>query len=455
MKLISVEPTPSPNVMKLNVNETLAPGTRHAYAADAADRAPAVLRNILSVSGVKSVYQAADFIAVERRAGADWRPILAQVSETFDAADSDVGRDGAGGAASGGGGVSSSGGRADGSDGGGESGGGKGKGGENRDGGKIGGGDASRETDGGGGSGVNANARARSGFGVPEATAGYGEATVLVQMFRGIPMQVRVRSGYEETKAALPERFAAAAMKAGAASPNLIRERQLVERGVRYGNDLPEIAALVAAELDAAYDDARLQTLIGQAESMGDSPEAAPALTAAETLTPAQMAERLLDADWKVRYAALERLKPQPDHLDLVARALADANFSVRRLAVVYLGEIKGDAAIRHLTVMLKDTSPAVRRTAGDALSDIGDPAAQPAMIEALADKSKIVRWRAARFLYDCGDESALGALRQAADDAEFEVALQARMAAERIESGEAAAGTVWQQMARSRDADT
>ncbi|MED4958692.1 virulence factor, partial [Paenibacillus macerans] len=41
-----------------------------------------------------------------------------------------------------------------------------------------------------------------------------------------------------------------------------------------------------------------------------------------------------------------------------------------------------------------------------------------------------------------------LEALRAAADDPEFEVGLQARMAVERIESGEQAAGTVWQQMA-------
>jgi hypothetical protein len=379
MKIVSIEPTPSPNAMKLNVDEALEPGTKYAYSSESAGRAPMHLRALLGIVGVKSVYQAADFIALERDAGADWRGVLAAVREAF-------GEDGAAVAD------------------------------------------------------------------VPEATTSYGEATVLVQMFRGIPMQVRVRAGFEEARVALPERLTAAALQAGAASPNLIRERQLVDHGVRYGDELGEIAALVAAELDAAYDDARLRALVTQAERMGDAPEAAPVLSAAETLTPKDIAARLGGADWKQRYAALERLKPAPEHLPIVVKALADENFSVRRLAVVYLGDIKGPEAIEQLTRMLKDSSVAVRRTAGDALSDIGDASAQPAMIEALGDKSKIVRWRAARFLYDCGDERALGALQAATEDAEFEVALQARMAVERIASGEAAAGTIWQQMAKSRE---
>ncbi|HZG86910.1 conserved virulence factor C family protein [Paenibacillus sp.] len=382
MNLVRIEPTPSPNAMKLNVDESLAPGVKYAFDAANAGRAPAHLRALLVIPGVKSVYQAADFIAVEREPAADWRAILAAVREAF-------GGTGTGGAAAEGGDFS------------------------------------------------------------------YGEATVLVQMFRGIPMQVRVRAGHEESRVALPQRFADAAMTAGAASPNLIRERRLVEHGVRYG-ELADIVAEVAAELDAAYDDARLAQLIAQAEAMGAEPDAAPPAPepAAEALTPEQLAARLRDADWKVRYAALERLQPSEETLPLLDQALADDNFSVRRLAVVYLGDIKGPEAVRRLTAMLKDPSAAVRRTAGDALSDIGDASAQPAMIESLADKSKIVRWRAARFLYDLGDEAAIPALRIAAEDPEFEVALQARMALERIESGEAAAGTVWQQMARSRETE-
>jgi len=122
---------------------------------------------------------------------------------------------------------------------------------------------------------------------------------------------------------------------------------------------------------------------------------------------------------------------------------------SVRRLAAVYMGDIRDPAVLPYLFEALKDRSAIVRRTAGDTLSDIGDPAAISPMCEALKDENKLVRWRAARFLYEIGDETALPALRDAADDPEFEVRLQVQMAIKRIESGEAAAGTVWQQMTR------
>ncbi|HZG14339.1 MAG TPA: HEAT repeat domain-containing protein, partial [Candidatus Bathyarchaeia archaeon] len=89
---------------------------------------------------------------------------------------------------------------------------------------------------------------------------------------------------------------------------------------------------------------------------------------------------------------------------------------------------------------------------AGDALSDIGDPKAILPMIEALQDQSKLVRWRAARFLFEQGDETALPALEEAQFDPEFEVSLQAKMALERIERGEEASGTVWQQMTRRNE---
>lgn len=376
MNIVSIEPTPSPNAMKLTLDEALANGVNYAFTRERSERAPGHLKPLLAIEGVKSVYHAADFIALEREPGADWRAVLSAVSEAL----------------------------------------------------------------GGGAGGVDS---------VPEPAGGFGEAAVLVQMFRGIPMQVRVRAGHEEARVALSERFSQAAMTAGAATPNLLKERTLVDHGVRYG-ELGEIAELVAAELDAAYDELRLQALVEQAQAMGGAGEAAP--VPEEALTPADIAERLKAPEWKTRYAALERLKPAPEHLPIVETALSDDNFSVRRLAVVYLGDIKGPQALQHLMRMLvHDPSVAVRRTAGDALSDIGDAAAQSAMIEALGDKSKIVRWRAARFLYDCGDEAALEALLTAENDPEFEVALQARMAAERIASGNAAAGTVWQQMAQQR----
>jgi HEAT repeat protein len=157
--------------------------------------------------------------------------------------------------------------------------------------------------------------------------------------------------------------------------------------------------------------------------------------------------------DWRERYAALERLKPTPEDLPVVARALGDSQMSVRRLAVVYLGDLRTAEAFPLLFEALKDSSGSVRRTAGDTLSDIGDPIAIAPMIEALEDSNKLVRWRAARFLYEAGDETALEALlRTTGSETEFEVRLQAEMAVARIERGEEAAGSVWQQMTRMRE---
>ncbi len=73
-------------------------------------------------------------------------------------------------------------------------------------------------------------------------------------------------------------------------------------------------------------------------------------------------------------------------------------------------------------------------------------------MMEALTDKNKLVRWRAARFLFDVGTEQSIPRLREASRDREYEVALQAELALTRIESGEEALGTVWQQMNRMID---
>jgi hypothetical protein len=381
MKLLSVEPTPSPNSMKLNVDERWPPGRRAAYTPEKADEAPEPLRGLLKIDGVKGVFRTADFIALDRKPGADWTRILAEAAKLFESAE---GADGAGAQAPGG----------------------------------------------------------------PDAA--FGELHVLVQVYRGIPMQVRVRVGDREAaRLGLPEKFAKAVHDA--AGSTLIMERHLEEYGIRYGEP-EEIAAEVAAELDAAYPEERLRELIEAAKAMGPAAAGTPAQPRERRpLTAEELAAALDAPDWQTRYAALERTQPEPGMLPLLAKALRDDNVSVRRLAVVYLGDLRSPEALPLLIEALRDRSPAVRRTAGDTLNDLGDTAAMPAMIEALKDPNKLVRWRAARFLYEIGDESALDALREAAKDEEFEVRLQAQMALERIERGEEAAGTVWQQMTAAR----
>jgi HEAT repeat protein len=375
MKIVSIEPTPSPNTMKLNMDERLPKGVSINVTREHAEGAPEYVRKLLQIPGVAGVFQVADFIALQRHPKADWQAILSGAREVLDGIQD-----------------------------------------------------------------------ARPANGMEETPQeGFGEVQVFVQTFRGIPMQVKVLKNGEETRFGLPERFMEAAMKLKMASPNVIMERKWEERGVRYG-DVNQVGEELVKEIAAAYDAARLTRMV----------QAAFRLSAGETvqeerLNAEEVASRLDDPDWEKRYAALSRMK-QPDQaaLPVLRKALSDPHVSVRRMAVAYLGEVRDADVLLLLFEALKDKSPIVRRTAGDTLSDIGDPRAIGPMSEALRDENKLVRWRAARYLYEVGDESALPALREAQNDPEFEVQLQVRMALQRIEKGEEAGGTVWQQMTRA-----
>ena len=85
MKLIGIEPTPNPNSMKLVLDETLAPGVKATYRAADEVSAP-LIRGLLSIAGVASIFHSSDFMAVQRTPGTDWQAILAQVRTVFDAA---------------------------------------------------------------------------------------------------------------------------------------------------------------------------------------------------------------------------------------------------------------------------------------------------------------------------------------------------------------------------------
>ncbi|WGU94090.1 virulence factor [Paenibacillus dendritiformis] len=376
MQLITIEPTPSPNSMKLHLDETLPAGVRRTYSEDNRRSAPPIIGQLLDIDGVKSVFHTADFIALDRYPNADWARILADVRDIF------------------------------------------------------------------------GQPQEESGQGEEwSAWTSFGEAQVYVQYFRGIPMQIRVQADNREERVGLSERFVKAVTEV--ASATLIKERKLSDYGIRYGK-LADIAREVEQELEAAYPEERLASLVRQAIEKAKSDE--PFIEERRELTEEELAARLKDSDWRVRYAALDRMEPEANRLPLLAETLRDPQSQIRRLTVVYLGEIKTQECLPLLFEALRDASVSVRRTAGDTLSDIGDPAAIEPMIEALKDKNKLVRWRAARFLYEAGDERAVPALEEAANDSEFEVALQARMALERIRSGEEAVGTVWQQMARLRE---
>jgi len=371
MKLVSIEPTPNPNSMKLNLDESLPKGMSRTYTIEDSAERPDFIAKLLSVPGVKSLFHMADFIAVQRHPGMDWQSLLAGVRRAF--------------------------------------------------------GEPSDHA-------VEVAAAAA-------LNATFGEVQVEVQMFRDIPMLVKVTAGSEMLRQALPERFTAAVNRAAPSSPNMLAERRWVDQGARYG-ELKQIAQEVVEEIAAAYDDQRVAELVQQA-FIQRLPASAPRRTAT------QETHLSADPDWRVRYAALEKIGPRPEAIPVFVQALRDPKSTIRRLAVVYLGLTGDAAAVPPLCQALDDETVSVRRTAGDSLSDLADPRAIGPMIKALEDQSKLVRWRAARFLYETGDASALAALHRRKDDPEFEVRMQVRMAIERIEGGHSGQGSVWRQMTR------
>lgn len=374
MKIVSIEPTPSPNTMKVILDEELPMGKSTNYKKDSAETAPPFIKDILNIEGVKGVYHVADFLAVERNAKYDWPPLLMQVRTVF-----------------------------------GE--------GEQKD-----------------------------GWQQAVIGQGFGEVKVQIQMFKGIPIQIKANSDLEEKRWSMPDEFLLAFKQAQFAADNAVLIRKWSDYGSRYGN-LDQIGQEVMDELLATYPSERLNQLVEDAKN-----------SKSEGIETRRVQRRKLTADdlnhpdWRERFKALDLMEdPTIEDVSLLDKALEDEKASIRRLAVVYLGMIEDTRVLPYLYKGLKDKSVTVRRTAGDCLSDLGFPDAIPAQIEALKDKSKLVRWRAAMYLYEVGDESALPALREAEDDVEFEVALQVRMAIERIEKGEEALGSVWKQMTEAR----
>ncbi len=378
MKIVSIEPTPSPNVMKMNLDESLPSGKSYNFSQTNMGQAPDYIQKLLLIDGVKGVFQVLDFISLERHPKADWQAVLSKAREVL------------------------------------------------------------------GEAGGKSQIAPVSGEAGSTAADSFGEVTVYIQKLKNIPIQVKCVKDGEEVRFGLPERFREAVMKAHIATTNLVLERKWEEQSPRYGN-IQEVGEQVAEEISAAYDEERLKSLVELALSSDKEGE-----PKKEGFSANEVLQALDDPEWEKRYAALEQFEPTLEGISVLDKALGDEKTAIRRLAVVYLGLIGKKEVLPYLYRALKDPSAIVRRTAGDCLSDMGDPDAIPAMCEALKDKNKLVRWRAARFLYEVGDETAIPALRKAVNDPEFEVRMQAQIALERIERGEDASGTVWQQMTRT-----
>lgn len=79
LKIKAIEPTPSPNSMKIIMDTALPEGTSHNYKKKDETEAPEPIRSLLAIQGVKGIYHVLDFMAVERIGNVPWESILAEV----------------------------------------------------------------------------------------------------------------------------------------------------------------------------------------------------------------------------------------------------------------------------------------------------------------------------------------------------------------------------------------
>lgn len=90
MKILSIEPTPSPNSMKIIIDQDLPFGKSFNYTKENIGQASAELQAIFAVDGVKGIYHVSNFLAVERNAKFAWENILADIRKALGGENVDV-----------------------------------------------------------------------------------------------------------------------------------------------------------------------------------------------------------------------------------------------------------------------------------------------------------------------------------------------------------------------------
>lgn len=384
MKLCSIETTPSPNSIKLNLDEQISPKalTLQGSSADPPN-SPAVARELFLIAGIKSVFVVSDFITLTKENSADWQPILEKAARLLG---------------------------------------------------------SPQEKDTFLGDTIQLKQTLPQDGG-----QNLGQVEVAIQVFRGIPVQVRVTGEGEQARVALPERFNQALQRAIAATgANYVAERSWQPYEPRFGNP-EEVARMVADELASTVDQAEL--VCREAAAVGNRVPAA----ATNRSSQQELLAELGAPEWERRLKAIHAIAVNFETLSAVVAALNDERSAVRRWAAAILGASAMPEAVEPLgDAVLFDHSVVVRRTAGDALSDLGDARAIATMGRALEDRSKLVRWRAARFLNEVGDQTAVEPLRRAAErEDEFDVRLEMTAAIGRIEGGGETQLPMWMQIAQ------
>ena len=87
MKLSSLETTPNPNCMKLNLDEQIADKPVTLKQGQSPDSVPDSVMKLLQIQGIQEAFLASNFITLIRRGNADWEPILSEAARVLGVAE--------------------------------------------------------------------------------------------------------------------------------------------------------------------------------------------------------------------------------------------------------------------------------------------------------------------------------------------------------------------------------
>ena len=83
MEIINIATTPNPNTMKIDLNIDSGDNKPNTYT-KVKDGQPDFINAVLDVEGVKSIFQAMNFISVDKNSEVDWDTLLPNITKALE-----------------------------------------------------------------------------------------------------------------------------------------------------------------------------------------------------------------------------------------------------------------------------------------------------------------------------------------------------------------------------------
>lgn len=386
MKLSSLETTPNPNCMKLNVDEQIVEKPLSLQRGQTEENVPDAVKQLLDIEGVRSAFIAPHFITLTRKGNTDWQPILSEAARLLGVA-------------------------------------------ENAD------------------TEILVKPEASDTRGATETSLNLGEVEIAVLVFRGLPAQVRVLGADEQARVNLPERFNQALKRVLLTTEaNYVEERHWEPYPPRHGQP-EEVAKMVADEVASLIDEQELVRREKAALAGDQVPEPTDEKAKQEDLlaflsssdwkarlkaiqkleinanTFPALVNALDDEKAAIRRwaAAFLGASEMPEAVEPLSQVLLnDSSVVVRRTAGDALSDLGNVQAIPTMCEALEDSSKLVRWRAARFLNETGDETAVDALQKASERES------------------------------EFDVRLEMEAASERIRGGGERQLPMWMRLAQS-----